>query len=109
MKNEILYLYNIIIIIILLQWQHIAGKLKWISSGNDLVFGVNSNDDIFYRAGISSSKPAGTNWVKVPGKLSQIDSNGDEVWGANSAMNAFSLDIKRPYGIFLVDVVIYGY
>ena len=63
-----------------------------------MVFGVNSNDDIFYRGGISPSTPAGTNWVRVPGKLSQIDTEGDKVWGANSAFNAFTLDIEREYG-----------
>ena len=60
-----------------------------------MVFGVNSNDDIFYRAGITKSTPTGTNWVKVAGKLSQIDSEGNKVWGVNSASNAFTLDIER--------------
>ena len=81
-----------------LQWQHIGGKLKWISSGKNVVFGVNSNDDIFYRAGITSSAPAGSHWVHVPGKLAHIDTHGDFVWGVNSANNAFYLTLDHCEG-----------
>ena len=63
-----------------------------------MVFGVNSNDDIFYRAGISPSSPAGAHWARVPGKLSQIDTHENVVVGANSVHNTFSLTITRTPG-----------
>ena len=84
------------------QWQHIGGKLKWISSGKDVVFGVNSIDDIYYRAGMTSSAPTGSHWVKVPGKLAQIDTQGDYVWGVNSANNAFYLILDHCEGTKVV-------
>ena len=60
------------------------GKLKWIGSGVDIVVGVNANDDIWYRTGVSDANPIGDDWVKVPGKLMQIDADGDQVVGVNS-------------------------
>ena len=80
------------------QWEHIPGKLKWISAGQHVVFGVNSNDDIFYREGMSRSTPTGSRWVKVGGKLAQIDTVDNNVWGVNTAGDAFSLDITRSSG-----------
>ena len=77
------------------QWEHIGGKLKWISSGKDIVFGVNSNDDIFFRHGISAQTPVGTGWTKVGGKLSQIDTYGMTVVGANSGLNAYHSVFKE--------------
>ena len=65
------------------QWIHIPGKLKWISSGSNIVVGVNSNNDIFYRKGMSAGRPTGTGWVRVPGKLMQIEVYGNEVVGTN--------------------------
>ena len=65
-------------------WQRIAGGLKWISSGDDIVWGVNAADQIYYREGISASNPAGTGWVQVAGGLKQIDSFKGTVWGVNS-------------------------
>ena len=62
------------------------------------MFGVNSNDDIYYRAGITQSAPAGSRWVKVQGKLAQIDTHGDFVWGVNSANNAFYLTLTHCEG-----------
>ena len=74
-----------------LQWEHIGGKLKWISSGNNIVLGVNSNNDIFFRHGISPQAPTGTGWTKIGGKLSQIDTYGQTVVGSNSGLNVYHL------------------
>ena len=76
------------------QWQHIGGKLSWISSGRNIMFGVNSAGHIFYRAGITEDTPAGTGWVRVPGGLKQVDTYQSEVWGSNSASDVFKLDIS---------------
>ena len=81
--------------LLLLQWEHIGGKLKWISSGKDIVLGVNSNDDIFFRHGISAGTPAGTGWTHLGGKLSQIDTYGTTVLGVNSGRNAYQLSFKE--------------
>ena len=78
----------------MLQWTQVGGKLKWISSGKNIVVGVNSADDIFYRDGITSTNQIGTRWVKIGGKLSQIDTFNDKVWGANSAQYVYQLTIQ---------------
>ena len=83
------------------QWEHIGGKLKWISSGKNLVIGVNSNDDIYFRHGISSSSPAGSGWTRIGGKLSQIDTYGVTIVGANSGLNAYHLTFKETASMSL--------
>ena len=69
--------------------------MKWISSGKDIVLGVNSNDDIYFRHGISASTPAGTGWTRIGGKLAQIDTYGLTVVGANSGLNGYHLAFKE--------------
>ena len=54
-----------------------------------MVVGVNSDDDIYEREGITSDNPTGTGWHKVPGKLMNIDIEEGEVVGTNSANNIF--------------------
>ncbi|XP_078597351.1 uncharacterized protein LOC144873668 [Branchiostoma floridae x Branchiostoma japonicum] len=71
-------------------WEHIAGKLKQISSGHS-VWGVNANDDIFIRQGVTASTPTGTDWLNIAGKLKQLDvsSTANQVWGVNSNDNIY--------------------
>lgn len=59
--------------------------MKWISSGSNIVVGVNSGNSIYYRKGMSASRPTGTGWVHIPGKLMQVEIYGDEVVGTNTA------------------------
>jgi len=62
-------------------WVHIGGKLKYVSVGGNAgqyVWGVNSNDDIFFRSG------RGGTWQGVGGKLKQVEVGDDGwVWGVN--------------------------
>ena len=78
----------------ILQWEKIAGKLKWIAVSQNFVIGVNSNNDIYYRAGINNANTKGLHWVKVAGKLSQIDVHGNFVWGANCGFNVYYLQLS---------------
>merc|ERR1719197_953020 len=56
------------------EWTLVPGRsLKQISIGPVGTFGVDKNDDIFYRVGTNETKDsAGTDWQKLPGKLSWI-------------------------------------
>ncbi|XP_028395858.1 uncharacterized protein LOC114519877 [Dendronephthya gigantea] len=66
-------------------WRSIPGLLKHVSVGNAGVWGVNSNNHIFYREGVTSSNLAGTSWSHVPGGLKQIDSGPTGiVYGVNN-------------------------
>ena len=80
------------------QWKHIGGKLKWISSGQNIVWGVNSANNIYFRYGITASNPVGLGWRHVGGKLSQVDTFGLSVWGVNTNQDAFSMDFKENAG-----------
>ena len=69
------------------------GKLKYISSGDGYVIGVNNSDEIFIREGISSSQPTGTTWTQLSGKLTVVDSFRNSAWGVN--------DNNRIYNTFV--------
>lgn len=67
-----------------------AGALKYVSSGTDIVIGVNAADRIYVRQGISRQTPAGTSWASVGGLLKVVDANeADQIWGVNSANNIY--------------------
>ena len=79
----------------------IDGSPKQISSGPFGVFGVNKNDDIFFRKGITSSNPYGTSWDLIEGKLKQISCGEFGLWGINSSMEIFcrkSISKENPKG-----------
>ena len=61
-----------------------GGKLKWISSGDNIVVGVNSANHIYYRKGITAATPTGTGWERVTGGLVQIDVYNTDIWGVNT-------------------------
>jgi len=66
-------------------WEHVKPtKLKWVSSGKDLVVGVDNSNNVFYREGITRKEPTGTRWVHVPPThMKRVDINGDELYGVN--------------------------
>jgi len=82
-------------------WERVEGNLKWISVGtylldgilgNAVVWGVNSNDDVFFRTGIIPSRPTGTGWQGIPGKkMSQVAAgpDGARVWAVNATGSIF--------------------
>ena len=90
------------------QWTQIGGKLKWISSGRNIVWGVNSANNIYFRQGISKETPEGTNWVHVGGRLSQIDTNEFSMWGVNLNYDAYSSSFTEPASKFLFTKWIYN-
>ena len=64
--------------------------MKYVSSGKKFVIGVNDNDEIFMRAGISDSKPTGTSWDKLNGRLKVVDAlSSNQIWGVNADNNIF--------------------
>ena len=67
------------------QISQVSGSLKYISSGDDIVVGVNANDEIYRRDGISRQNPTGTSWTKLNGGLKVVDAfNRKTLWGVNS-------------------------
>ncbi|XP_078679919.1 uncharacterized protein LOC144915421 isoform X2 [Branchiostoma floridae x Branchiostoma belcheri] len=66
-------------------WQYVSGRLKFVSVGRSGVWGVNSNDQIYYRTGtFRDEASAGSGWVRIDGALKQISSGDNIVWGVNS-------------------------
>lgn len=66
-------------------WQSVEGSLTQISVGPSGVWGVNSNDDIWFRGGTygGEANKVGTGWTNIPGKLIHITSGSTEVLGVN--------------------------
>lgn len=56
-------------------WTQISGSLKNISISKGVLYGVNSNDDIFYCANYKN----GGIWIQVPGKLMQVSLSSNDV------------------------------
>ena len=54
-------------------WVKSPQKMKWISSGRNIVVGCNVNDSVYYRTNVREDNPTGDKWVRVSGKLVQID------------------------------------
>eukprot|EP00058_Branchiostoma_floridae_P025382 XP_002610872.1 hypothetical protein BRAFLDRAFT_94874 [Branchiostoma floridae] len=71
-------------------WVYVEGKeLKQVSSGDNIVWGVDDDNDVFIREGISPSTPTGTEWRLLPVKMEQVDANPrfQLAWGVNSTDN----------------------
>ncbi|XP_029433080.1 fish-egg lectin-like [Rhinatrema bivittatum] len=71
-------------------WENLEGKLKYHTCGSLSCWGVNSNDDIFYRWGSTSDSCKGSRWQQVEGKLSMIEVGTEgTVYGANAQGSVF--------------------
>ena len=60
--------------------------MEHVSSGRNIVIGVNAKNEIYKRRGITDDLPTGTSWVKIPGKLKVVDAHArGQIWGVNVA------------------------
>ena len=73
-------------------WVKIDGKLKQISSGEFGIWGMNENDEIFYRKGINYYNLKGDSWEKVSGSLKHISNGIYGIWGVNKDDNIWIRD-----------------
>ena len=68
----------------------VNGILKYISSGKNVVIGVNAAGHVFQRQGVSAASPAGTSWRQLDGALGMVDAlNSKRNWSTNSGGNVF--------------------
>ena len=76
-------------------FRRVSGALKQIDSGPPgIVCGVNKNDYIYCRRGVSPSVPYGKSWIKVQGRLKYISCGAFGHWGVNK-----NNDIFFRYGV----------
>ena len=54
------------------------------------VWGVNKDDDIFYRKGLSDSNHIGIGWTKIEGKLNNISIGHFGLYGVNKDNDIFT-------------------
>lgn len=47
------------------RWKRISKGWRHVSIGEAGVWGVKKNGDVYYRKGVSSKKPEGTEWIKI--------------------------------------------
>ena len=73
-------------------WESIPGALKQIEIGAMGVFGVNGNDQIYYRVGTHNNpNSSGSAWQHIPGGLKHISSGKSTVWGVNSSDDIYKM------------------
>ena len=66
-------------------WQQVDGNLKHVTVSNKgYVWGVNANDEVFHRQGITSCNVDGSFWRQIDGSLKQISNGKSGVWGVNA-------------------------
>ena len=58
--------------------------MEHVSSGRNIVIGVNAKNEIYKRRGITDDLPTGTSWVKIPGELKGVDAHArGQIWGVD--------------------------
>ncbi|XP_071804386.1 uncharacterized protein [Asterias amurensis] len=77
-------------------WSQISGRLLKYISSSDMIYGVNSVDEIVYRQGVSSFTPKGAGWQVVPGSLKQVESLSHVVWGIDAQLMVFVKETDDP-------------
>ena len=66
--------------------EQVDGRLKYISSGDKYVIGIQFGDDsVWVREGLSAQYPTGTSWRQIDGALDVVDVYRNDTWGVNSA------------------------
>jgi len=84
-------------------WEIIDGGLNVVSCGESGVWGVNNEDEVWYRKGTyGGGASAGTGWEQVDGLLTWISSGAaGEVWGTNKEGDVWKregISISNPTG-----------
>ncbi|XP_029432825.1 fish-egg lectin-like [Rhinatrema bivittatum] len=94
-------------------WENIEGKLKYHTCGPLSCWGVNSNNDIFYRWGSTPDSCKGSRWQQVEGKLSMIEVGSEgTVYGVTSQGSVFrreGITASNPIGTSWSQVDSCGY
>ena len=71
-------------------WQQVDGNLKHVTvSPKGYVWGVSTDDKIYYRQGITNCNVDGSSWLEIPGSLKQISNGRSGVWGVNANDEVF--------------------
>ena len=84
------------------RWNSAGGRLKQIDSGpSGIVCGVNRNNYIYCRKGITPLRPGGSGWIKVSGILKYISCGALGHWGVNKNNDIYfryGVNGRRPQG-----------
>ena len=85
-----------------LAWKRIPGALKHVSAGKAGIWGVERDNNIYYRDGVNESNPDGTSWRVIVGKLKQVDSGPTGiVYGVDSNGTVYcrsGIESGKPFG-----------
>ncbi|XP_040211185.1 fish-egg lectin-like [Rana temporaria] len=83
-------------------WKSMNGSQKYNSCGKWGCWGVNRDDSVYFRHGVTSEFCQGTGWQLIDGKLIMIETGTDgSVYGVNSAGNAYrrnGINAMNPTG-----------
>jgi len=53
-------------------WTNVMAKMRQVSVGSQVVWGVNTADEVFVRIGLTSEEPKGKEWTKIDGSMKTI-------------------------------------
>ncbi|XP_063798469.1 fish-egg lectin-like [Pseudophryne corroboree] len=85
-----------------LLYTHLDGSLKYYSCGPFGCWGVNSNNNIYYRYNVKPTSCQGIQWQNIPGSLVMVEVGTDgSVYGVNSDGNVYyreSISARNPIG-----------
>ena len=58
--------------------------MEHVSSGKEIVIGVNAKNEVYKRRGVSRKLPTGASWAKIPGELKMADAYARlRIWGVD--------------------------
>lgn len=85
------------------KWTRVPGKLKYISCGEYGIWGVNKENEVYFREGVTRSNPSGLKWRRVGGRLRQIEAGKDgQVWGVGTSGRVYvrtGVTLSKPWGV----------
>ncbi|CAH2318885.1 Hypothetical predicted protein [Pelobates cultripes] len=88
------------------------GSLKYYSCGRYSCWGVNSNNDIFYRLNVSPNDCKGSEWRQVDGNMIMVEVATDgSVYGINTIGNVYKregISFSNPGGTEWSLLTVYG-
>ena len=84
------------------RWIYVSKKFTYVSIGDYGYWALNPAGQIYFREGVTRSRPQGYKWRKVPGNLAQISAGQHgQVYGVNKQGKMFvrlGVTENRPYG-----------
>lgn len=82
------------------RWVRVGGRLVQVESGpSGQTWGVNKARAIYYRAGVTRTKPIGRYWLRIGGRLKQVAVGCKGVFGIDEKGHILQYGGRRGVGM----------